>query len=202
MSTEIKVPLLPESVADALVATWHKKVGDSVERDENIVDLETDKVMLEVPSPVSGVIKKLHVKEGDTVLGEQVIATIDEGAVATSSMESTETPSSSEPEVAPETVAEAAHSPAVRRLLSEHQLDPNTIQGTGKSGRITKQDIENHLANVSVHDQATGISSASTSVTVSGARTEERVPMSRLRQRVAERLVEVQNTAAILTTFK
>lgn len=191
MAIEIKVPALPESVADATVAKWYKKEGESISRDENLVDLETDKVMLEVPAPKSGVVEKIMVPEGETVTADQVLAMLKEGAVAEpEKAEKTEEAASSpqaQPEAAKQPAATAAElSPAVRRAVGETGADVSHIQGSGKGGRITKTDV--------MQQAVSGLSGA-------GDRTEKRVPMSRLRQRIAERLVEAQHQAAMLTTF-
>jgi 2-oxoglutarate dehydrogenase E2 component (dihydrolipoamide succinyltransferase) len=236
MSTEVKVPTLPESVSDATVAKWHKKAGDAVERDENLVDLETDKVVLEVPAPTDGTLEAIDAEEGETVTADQVLGRIAEGkaseagdsnaadddaseakqpaqgesrgadsegpepkAPETSSEsepsesktdddatpESDEPSEPSEPSEPPEGADKLA--PAVRRLVTEHDLDPETIEGSGRDGRITKADVLRHVA-------GGGAGSA-------GPRPEERVKMSRLRQRISERMKEAQNTAAILTSF-
>lgn len=195
MSIEIKVPTLPESVTDATVAKWYKNVGDSIERDENLVDLETDKVMLEVPAPESGVIEKILVSEGDTVGADTLIAVITAGAVKqknaeTASPAAVETTTTAESEPATKSNSNAELSPAVRRLAAENAIDTSEIKGSGKGGRVTKQDVENHLQ-----------TPASAAPATSGHRDEKRVPMSRLRARIAERLVQVQHEAALLTTF-
>lgn len=197
MSVEIKVPLLPESVTDATIAKWYKKIGDSVTRDENLVDLETDKVMLEVPAPADGVIEKIISSEGDVVQANALLAIIKEGAVASSTQAkatkseaatSTPTPSSG---AAAQAAMATVLSPSARRVAAETGIDTTQVSGTGKGGRITKQDI-----------QAQGVTSPlSTAHEQVGHREEKRVPMSRLRARIAERLVEVQQTAALLTTF-
>lgn len=192
MSIEIKVPTLPESVTDATVAKWYKKVGDHINRDENLVDLETDKVMLEVPAPQAGVIEKILVSEGDTVRADAVLAIIVEGAAQ---------PAAAPAAAAPAAAAPAASkaddlSPAVRRMAAEKSVDVSGISGSGKGGRITKQDVESHLAK-----QPAPAASSAVSVTPMGDRTEKRVPMSRLRARIAERLVQVQHESALLTTF-
>lgn len=184
MSTEIKVPALPESVADATVATWHKQPGESIRRDENLVDLETDKVVLEVPSPVDGVLKKIVRDSGETVTSGELLGQIEEGAVA-------DAPESAEPEqeqaVAPTApVGETSKlSPAARRVAEEEQADMSKLEGTGRGGRITKGDVIKHVRGKAPE----------------GLRPEERVKMTRLRSRVAERMKEAQNTAAILTSF-
>ena len=199
MTIEIKVPVLPESVTDATVAKWYKKVGDQVARDENIVDLETDKVMLEVPATKAGVIESITSSEGDVVTEGHILATIKEGEVEGSaeskeeakseaSVESSddsaskgESKSAVREEAQPAAKAEGL-SPSVRRIVKENDVDASKVSGSGHKGRVTKQDVVSHM-------------------TGGGSRQEERVPMSRLRQRIAERLLEVQQNAAILTTF-
>lgn len=189
MTIEIKVPTLPESVTDATIAKWYKKVGDTISRDENLVDLETDKVMLEVPAPASGVIEKIIVSEGSTVQANTVLAIIREGEAAAPSAEKTpEKPSEKEE---PTKTSAADLSPSVRRAVSEKEIDVSKISGTGKSGRVTKEDVDQYAQGKS--DQKTA--------PAMGAREEQRVPMSRLRARIAERLVQAQHEAAILTTF-
>ncbi len=195
MSTEIKVPVLPESVADATVASWHKQAGDSIRRDENLVDLETDKVVLEVPSPVDGVIKKITRDTGETVTSGEVLGLIEEGAVeaATEPTEEVEEAEKIEKaedkpatEAATATATEAAKpSPAARRVAEEEQADLAEVKGTGRGGRITKADVIKHVKGGAP----------------AGARPEERVKMTRLRSRIAERMKEAQNTAALLTSF-
>jgi 2-oxoglutarate dehydrogenase E2 component (dihydrolipoamide succinyltransferase) len=186
MSTEIKVPVLPESVADATVAVWHKQPGDSIQRDENLVDLETDKVVLEVPSPVDGVVTKIVRDSGETVTSGELLGVIEEGAVAVAEEPAEETQPTA---VADEKVAAvldtAKLSPAARRVAEEAKADVSQLAGTGRGGRITKGDVINY-----VRDGAPA-----------GPRPEERVKMTRLRSRVAERMKQAQNTAAILTSF-
>src|SRR6056297_1776749 len=233
MSTEVKVPTLPESVSDATVAKWHKKAGDSVKRDENLVDLETDKVVLEVPAPADGVLESIEAEEGETVNADDVLGKIAEGESGEDSESEDEDEKEKEDKEkgdqegeegeeekeekeekdddeaekkkekessekaekkesgdgktsheAPEGADKLA--PAVRKLVTEHGIDPSEIEGTGRSGRITKADVLRHIG---------------TSGEAGGARPEERVKMSRLRQRVSERMKEAQNTAAILTSF-
>ena len=236
MSTEVKVPTLPESVSDATVAKWHKKAGDSVKRDENLVDLETDKVVLEVPAPADGVLESIEAEEGETVNADDVLGKIAEGESGEDSEsededekekedkekgdqegedEKDEKDEKEEKEEKDDDEAEkkkekessekaekkesgdgkTSHeapegadklAPAVRKLVTEHGIDPNEIDGTGRDGRITKGDVLRHIG---------------TSGETGGARPEERVKMSRLRQRVSERMKEAQNTAAILTSF-
>jgi 2-oxoglutarate dehydrogenase E2 component (dihydrolipoamide succinyltransferase) len=193
MTIEVKVPVLPESVEDATIAGWHKKPGDTIRRDENLVDLETDKVVLEVPAPVDGVVLELKAEEGDTVLSDDLIALIEEGEVQqeTASEASPAAAVEPEPEPEPEPAPEAPAgeqgtprlSPAARRVAEEEKVDPGSVEGTGRGGRVTKGDVLNFLKG-------------------GGSRQEERVKMTRLRSRIAERMKEAQNTAAILTTFQ
>lgn len=199
MSIEVKVPVLPESVADATIAAWHKKVGDKVTRDENLVDLETDKVVLEVPAPADGVLTEIAFQVGDTVNSGQLLAKITEGVAATPS--ASEAPKANEPVSALE---DKSTSPAVRRMLAEHELQPGQIKGSGKEGRITKEDVLSYIeAN---RNKATAKTietkpAATSTQTPMGAREERRVPMTRLRAKIAERLVQAQHNAAMLTTF-
>lgn len=206
MSIEVKVPVLPESVADATVAAWHKKVGDKVTRDENLVDLETDKVVLEVPAPADGVIAEILFKEGDTVGSGQLLAKITAGAAAAPAQ--AEKPAEATASATKETLAheDKSTSPVVRRMLAENDLQPGDIQGTGKDGRITKEDvlgyIESHREKSAKPSPAAAAKKESTaSVSPMGAREERRVPMTRLRAKIAERLLEAQHNAAMLTTF-
>ena len=205
MSVEIKVPVLPESVSDATVATWHKKPGDAVARDENLVDLETDKVVLEVPAPKDGVLKDISKEAGETVTAEEVLGVMEEGeAPAADKGDSTEgtqaDKSDSEDSSGDDSGKQKAdkaetgkdgqvdvsgQSPSVQRIAREEQVDPNQVEGSGRGGRVTKADMLDFLK----------------SGGAAGSRTEERVKMSRLRQRVAERLKDAQNTAAMLTSF-
>ena len=183
MSIEIKVPVLPESVADATVAAWHKKPGDSVRRDENLLDLETDKVVLEVPSPVNGVITKIIRDSGETVVSGELLGMVEEGAVAEPVDDAT-APIDAEDDKTDLTET-AKPSPAARRLADEEHADISQVTGSGRGGRITKGDVIKHVR----------------SGLPTGARPEERVKMTRLRSRVAERMKQAQNTAAILTSF-
>ncbi len=204
MSIEIKVPPLPESVSDATLVAWHKTAGESVSRDENLVDLETDKVVLEVPAPASGVITKIVVENGTTVEAGDVLAILEEGEPA--AVTPSETAATADPVVA--AVAKASSgpvktSPAVRRLLDEYDLDTTMVSGSGKDGRITKADVMSFLksddsSNVTPGDHQPAVAE---SVALGIERTEQRVPMTRLRARIAERLVDAQQTAAMLTTF-
>ncbi len=202
MSVEIKVPILPESVAEATVATWHKQVGDSVSIDENLVDIETEKVVLEVPSTVNGVIKEIKVEEGATVGEQDIIAIIEEGAAATApapAAESAAPAPAATTQAAPEPSTDDADklSPAVRKMVAENNLDASSIKGTGKNGRILKEDVQNHLANAS--KASTGAAEVKTPQ--AGERSERREPMTRLRSTIARRLKEAQDTQAMLTTF-
>jgi 2-oxoglutarate dehydrogenase E2 component (dihydrolipoamide succinyltransferase) len=209
MTTEIKVPPLPESVSDATLVAWHKKAGDTVTRDENLVDLETDKVVLEVPAPASGILQKIVIPDGTTVNAGDVLAILEEGdgaAVATEEPpEKTATASKTEETVQAAEPGGSAHklSPAVRRLLDEHDLDATIVTGSGKDGRITKSDVMNYLKGHSDENIAPGDPEPSAPVTSSSSsgRTEERVAMTRLRAKIAERMVQAQHAAAMLTTF-
>jgi len=210
MSIEVVVPNLPESVADATLVTWHKKAGDTILKDENLVDLETDKVVLEVPALADGVLAEIFEPEGATVLSGQLIAKIEEGAVSASEPEPT-TEAPAELPAEKNSGSTAALSPAVRKLVAEHNLDTSQIQATGKGGRITKTDILKHLQTGSTTNatpsQAPATSptqaAEATSVPIlpSSDRAEQRVPMTRLRAKVAERLIQAQQNTAMLTTF-
>ncbi|WFC43595.1 dihydrolipoyllysine-residue succinyltransferase [Pseudoxanthomonas sp. SE1] len=208
MATEVKVPVLPESVSDATIAAWHKKVGDAVKRDENLMDLETDKVVLEVPSPVDGVLKEIKFKEGDTVTSQQLLAIIEEGAVAAAAPAAEEKkPAAGAQEVQPK--AEAAKTdaaapsstkpapaaastdglpPGARFTAVSQGIDPANVEGTGRKGAVTKEDLINYASGKNA-----GVSG--------GARPEERVPMTRIRTRIAERLMQSKNSIAMLTSF-
>lgn len=214
MLIEVKVPVLSESIADATLVSWHKKVGDIVRRDESLVDLETDKVVLEVVAPGDGVLKSIQRQEGSVVVADEVLAIIDSEAQATTADEGqTDAPATisrltevaaTAPRVDAESI-EIYLSPAARKLAAENNIDPARVSGTGKDQRITKADVVDYLV---TNRSETGRSETrrdnrETVVTsaVAAGRMERRVPMSRLRARVAERLKEAQNTAAILTTF-
>jgi 2-oxoglutarate dehydrogenase E2 component (dihydrolipoamide succinyltransferase) len=198
MSIEVKVPVLPESVSDATIATWHKKAGDTVRRDENLLDLETDKVVLEVPSPVDGVLKELKFKQGDTVTSQQVIAVIEEGTVAAAPAP-TAAPAAAKAAPAP-TAAPAAPaapaakadtsnlSPAGRFVAEANNINPADVAGTGRHNQVTKEDLVNFMRSGGTNAPA-------------GARPESRVPMTRIRQRIAERMMQSKNSIAMLTSF-
>ena len=209
MSIEIKVPPLPESVSDATLVAWHKKVGEAVARDENLVDLETDKVVLEVPAPSAGTLQEIKIVDGTTVTAGQVLAVLaagDGAAAAAAASPQPEAPKRTATDAAAEdekTDAKTKLSPAVRRLLEEHDLDATIVAGSGKDGRITKTDVMAYLKNHSDEDVAPGEAEPlpSAVVTTSATRTEQRVPMTRLRSVIAKRMVEAQHAAAMLTTF-
>ena len=204
MTTEVKVPVLGESISEATLGAWLKQPGDAVAQDEAIASLETDKVAIEVPSPVAGVMGAHLVKEGDTVLVGAVIAAIEAGGVAKVAAAPAVAVGVSTPSLvaaALDSAADLTLSPSVRRLVLERGLDPSTIKGTGKDGRLTKDDVMAAPAPVAAPAAAAVVVAAPASSAPSGARPEERVRMTRLRQTVAKRLKEAQNTAALLTTF-
>jgi 2-oxoglutarate dehydrogenase E2 component (dihydrolipoamide succinyltransferase) len=195
MTTEIKVPKLPESVADATLVKWHKKAGDAVARDENLADLETDKVVLEVPAPVAGILKEIRIQAGTTVTSDQLLAIVEAGAVAAAAPTAAPKAAAKEaaapatkaaapvPAAAPAAASSAGKAaPSARRVAAETGVDVAAVAGSGLGGAVTKSDVLAH---------ATG----------SAGRVERRVPMTRLRARVAERLVTAQATQALLTTF-
>ncbi|YCO02896.1 2-oxoglutarate dehydrogenase complex dihydrolipoyllysine-residue succinyltransferase [Vibrio sp. VNB-15] len=202
MTIEILVPDLPESVADATVATWHKQPGDAVERDEVLVDIETDKVVLEVPAPEAGVLEAIIEVEGATVLSKQLLAKLKPGAVAGEpTTDSTEDKEASPDKRHKATLTEESNdalSPAVRRLLAEHGLEASQVKGSGVGGRITREDIEAHLANAKTAPKAEAPAAVEAPA---AARSQKRVPMTRLRKTVANRLLEAKNNTAMLTTF-
>lgn len=205
MSIEVKVPALPESVADATIAAWHKKVGESVSRDENLVDLETDKVVLEVPAPADGILKEIMFKQGDTVTSAQLLARIETNAATpVVPIDKAKSAKKQEPvqnsNVQDEKVIAG---PAVRRMMAENEVQPGQITGTGKDGRLTKDDVTAFIESKRETSSPAQAKSEPTPVSVPtlGAREEQRVPMTRLRAKIAERLVQAQHNAAMLTTF-
>lgn len=189
MSIEVKVPALPESVADATIAAWHKKVGDAVKRDENILDLETDKVVLEVPAPADGVMGEILFDVGAVVTSGELLARIEKGTAVVAEAPAAEVSSPK---------AEQSTGPGVRRMIAEHGLDSATIPGSGKEGRITKEDV---VSFITQHRPDTMTASTEQPARAAGIREEKRVPMTRLRVKIAERLVQAQQEAAMLTTF-
>jgi 2-oxoglutarate dehydrogenase E2 component (dihydrolipoamide succinyltransferase) len=207
---DVKVPVLAESIPDATLLDWKKSPGETVAQDEIIIELETDKVVLEVPAPQAGVLSEVLKNSGDTALSQEVLARIDtEGAASAPEAGAEEAQAAKPAEPAPAPSAESAShalSPAVQRLVDEHNLDPSKITGTGKDGRIIKGDV---LAYVDAAPAAAKAEPAAPAkpaapgkpAAPAGERGERREPMSRLRQRIAERLVQAQHTAAILTTF-
>lgn len=202
MSIEIKVPVLPESVADATIATWHVQPGEQVSRDQNLVDIETDKVVLEVVAPEDGQITEFLAQEGDTVLAEQVIAAFAPGAVAGQEVTKAEAQAAAPAAAAEEASDESndALSPSVRRLIAEHGVDASQIKGTGVGGRITKEDVESFVKNKGAAPAAAA-PAAAPAVAPLGERSQKRVPMTRLRKTIANRLLEAKNSTAMLTTF-
>ncbi|MGL3815467.1 2-oxoglutarate dehydrogenase complex dihydrolipoyllysine-residue succinyltransferase [Klebsiella pneumoniae] len=206
-SVDILVPDLPESVADATVATWHKKPGDAVVRDEVLVEIETDKVVLEVPASADGILDAVLEDEGATVLSRQILGRLREGNSAgketsAKSEEKASTPAQRQ-QASLEEQNNDALSPAIRRLLAEHNLDAAAIKGTGVGGRLTREDVEKHLAKAPAPAEAKAPAAAPAAAPAPqlGHRSEKRVPMTRLRKRVAERLLEAKNSTAMLTTF-
>ncbi|MDP1602146.1 MAG: 2-oxoglutarate dehydrogenase complex dihydrolipoyllysine-residue succinyltransferase [Legionella sp.] len=200
MSIEVKVPALPESVADATVATWHKKIGDTVTRDEILLELETDKVVLEVPAPADGTLSEILFKEGDTVTSNQILAKMEAGSAAVKE----KTPAKADESTAKVSDAaseEKAAGPAVRRMLSENDLKASQVPGSGKDGRLTKDDVVSFIESNREKSGKTTAAPAASAATAMGAREERRVPMTRLRAKIAERLVQAQHNAAMLTTF-
>jgi 2-oxoglutarate dehydrogenase E2 component (dihydrolipoamide succinyltransferase) len=200
-SVDILVPELPESVADASVATWHKKPGDSVKRDEVLVEIETDKVVLEVPASADGILDSILEDEGSTVTSRQILGRLKEGNSAgkesSAKSDSKESTPAQRQQASLEEQNNDALSPAIRRLLAEHSLDASAIKGSGVGGRITREDVEKYQAQA----QAKQPAAAPAPVAPLAGRSEKRVPMTRLRKRVAERLLEAKNSTAMLTTF-
>jgi len=207
MTVEIKAPQLPESVPDGTIATWYKNVGDSVSRDEPLVDIETDKVVIEVVSPADGVLTEILKESGETIVSNEAIANIEAGAAAAAAP-AVEAPvaEASAAATAPagsEAEGDSLLSPAARKMAEENNLDVTTIKGTGKDGRVTKEDVVHHLSGQSAAAVTTAPAAAATGdLSANNAgRIEERVPMSRLRAKVAERLLTATQTTAMLTTF-
>jgi 2-oxoglutarate dehydrogenase E2 component (dihydrolipoamide succinyltransferase) len=223
MSTEIRVPQLPESVADATLVAWHKQPGDSIRRDENLADLETDKVVLEVPAPANGVVREIRVPSGTVVTSGQVLAVIEEGApgkaaeaqspaaprAAAAAAAPSPPPASGAPRAAELASGNGAResgklSPSVRRLVEENHLDPTSIPASGRDGRLTKSDVVDYLGKQPAPAAAPAAVPAppvAARPAASGGHAEQRVPMTRLRARIAQRLLEAQASQALLTTF-
>jgi 2-oxoglutarate dehydrogenase E2 component (dihydrolipoamide succinyltransferase) len=204
MSIEVKVPQLPESVTDATLVSWHKKPGEAVGRDENLVDLETDKVVLEVPSPTNGVIKEIRVENGATVTSGQILAILEAGeGAATAQPEAAKTEATAAAETKAAASAGGKLAPSAKRMVEEHKLDAGQIAGSGRDGRVSKGDVIQHMAagKTAPAQPAAKSAPAAKLPTPTGARAEHRVPMTRLRARIAERLIQAQSTAAMLTTF-
>ncbi len=200
MAIEIKAPTFPESVADGTVATWHKQPGDAVKRDELIVDIETDKVVMEVLAEADGVLASIAKNEGDTVLSGELLGTLEAGAVAAAPAPA----AAAAPAPAAPAGEEAILSPAARKIAAENDLDRNAIAGTGKGGRVTKEDAVAAVAAKSAAPAAAAkpaAPAADAPLFAAGERVEKRVPMTRLRAKIAERLVEAQSTMAMLTTY-
>ncbi|WHP30052.1 2-oxoglutarate dehydrogenase complex dihydrolipoyllysine-residue succinyltransferase [Trabulsiella odontotermitis] len=206
-SVDILVPDLPESVADATVATWHKKPGDAVTRDEVLVEIETDKVVLEVPASTDGILDAVLEDEGTTVTSRQILGRLREGnssgKESGAKSDAKESTPAQRQQASLEEQNNDALSPAIRRLLAEHSLDASAIKGTGVGGRITREDVEKHLAKTpaKAESKAAPAAAAPAAQPALGSRSEKRVPMTRLRKRVAERLLEAKNSTAMLTTF-
>src|SRR6266404_7255236 len=233
MTIEVRVPQLPESVADATIVSWNKKPGEAVARDENLVDLETDKVVLEVPAPAAGVLKEIRLKDGTTVTSGQVLAVIEEGAVAraapggaqaaaasataasaakaatgsapaitaASSGPVTTAATATKPDAAKPDAAAAKLSPAAKRVVEENKLDPKAVTGSGRDGRVSKSDVVNFLSAKDAAPPPAAKAPAAPVPSARGTRAEQRVPMTRLRARIAERMVQAQATQALLTSF-
>lgn len=219
MTSEIKVPTLPESIADALIVTWHKKEGDPVSRDEVLVDIETDKVVMEVPAAEDGVLGKIIEPEGTTVSAHQVIGSIEASDGAAPAPAAAASVAAAETAAEPENSSAGQTSPSVRKLLDKHGLSASDVKGSGKNGRISKEDVEQHVAGSSKASapvasiasapaaaSAAPVSTAPAStaplpIVADGERVEKRVPMTRLRARIAERLLSATQNTAMLTTF-
>ena len=226
MTTEIRVPQLPESIADATLVAWHKQPGDAIRRDENLADLETDKVVLEVPAPANGVVREIRVPSGTVVTSGQVLALIEEGAAAAAAPKPAGAAATAAAAKAPPATdgdggKDAGKlSPSVRRLVEENHLDPSAIPASGRDGRLTKSDVVGFLGKqpaeavprpAGAPPPAPPAAPAAPAPAAraptprpaapAGARAEQRVPMTRLRARIAQRLIEAQSTQALLTTF-
>ena len=200
MSIEIKAPTFPESVADGTVATWHKKPGEPVQRDELLVDIETDKVVLEVVAPADGTLKNVLKEEGDVVLSDEVLAVFEAGEVSAVAAAPAE---EAKPTAAPAASSDVIASPAAKKIADENGVDVAAVAATGKDGRVTKEDVLNHLKSGAKPAAAPAPAAAPVPAAAlpQGERIEKRVPMTRLRATIAKRLVEAQQNAAMLTTY-
>ncbi len=209
MAIEIKAPTLPESVPDGTIATWHKNAGDAVKRDELLVDIETDKVVIEVVSPADGVLSEIIKASGDTIVSNELIARIEAGDAAASKAPAAKTEAAPAKTAATETSSdEPVLSPAAKKIAEENNIDIEQVKGTGKGGRVTKEDVLTYVESKGASGKATAPAAATTNIKnatsgadLSSGRVEERVVMSRLRAKVAERLLQASQTTAMLTTF-
>jgi len=201
MAIEIKAPQFPESVADGTVATWHKQPGDAVKRDELIVDIETDKVVMEVLAEADGVLTEIVKNEGDTVLSGELLGKLEAGATAAAAPAPAATSTAAAAPATDASAEDAILAPAARKLAEENGIDPNSVKGTGKDGRVTKEDLVAAIEAKKSAPAAKPAAAAAAPVVAVGDRVEKRVPMTRLRAKVAERLVEAQSSMAMLTTF-
>ena len=203
MSIEVKVPAFPESVTDGTVVAWHKQPGEGIKRGENLVDIETDKVMFEVPAPQDGVLEEIVTQTGSVVVSGQVMARL--GAASAASPAAVSAPKPDLKKTAPPSAAPVAHDasamPAARKLMAEHGLEQAAIPGSGKDGRILKEDVMRFIETGAPQEKTAPAPPGPPASTAADARPEKRVPMTRLRARIAERLVQAQHTAAMLTTF-
>ncbi|WP_016914528.1 2-oxoglutarate dehydrogenase complex dihydrolipoyllysine-residue succinyltransferase [Vreelandella stevensii] len=202
---DVKAPSFPESIQEGTVATWHKKVGEAVKRDEVLADIETDKVVLEVVAPADGALAEIKAEEGSQVESEAILATFVEGGGSdqASASSSSSASNDADDEGADEKVGDKVLAPAARKMVAEHDLDVSRIEGTGKGGRILKEDVQKAVKDGSARKAAKSSAPAKAAVApaVAGEREEKRVPMTRLRQTIAKRLVQAQQTAAMLTTY-
>jgi len=216
MLVEVKVPQLSESVAEATLLSWHKKVGDTVARDENLIDVETDKVVLELPAPLGGVITRILKGDGGTVVSGEVIAMIDTAAGSAAAVAQAERPAAPVAQAAQQVSDQSKLMPAARKMVEDNKLDPGSIAGSGRDGRVTKADVIAHMEGGAAAQPTLSAPARVSAAAIPALpevpapinvdklladRPEQRVPMSRLRARVAERLLQSQSTAAILTTF-
>ena len=198
MKIEIKAPTLPESVPDGTIATWHKDVGETVKRDELLVDIETDKVVIEVVAPCNGILEQITRSTGETIVSDELIGSLNDAAASVTE------PTKEQVEKKPSQMVDVSDpvlSPAAKKLIQENEIAASSVAGTGKGGRITKEDVVNHLENLSTMEADIATESTDNLTLDSGNRVEERVPMSRLRTTVAKRLLQATQTTAMLTTF-